>query len=95
MSQTKVQGPFVANTSLGGHKLTETLNVTSNTTFAGANTKITSANVTITSASTKFTGTRSAFSGANVFFSNTTHVNFTGANVVGLPAGSLGLATSF
>lgn len=101
MSQTKIQGPFLANTSVSGAKLSETINISSNTTFSGANTKFTGANTTFsgsntnfTSSNTHFVGTGTNFTGANVFFSNTTHVNFTGANVVGLPAGGANPATT-
>ena len=86
MSQTKIQGPFLTDNTVGGGKLTETITISSNTTFSGANNTFTSSNthfvgnVVVSSTGTHFTG-------ANVFFSNTTHVNFTGANVVGFPAG--------
>ena len=94
MSQTKIQGPFLANTSVSGAKLSETINVSSNTTFSGANTTFSGSNTNFTSGNTHFVGTGTNFTGANVFFSGTTHVNFTGANVVGLPAGGANPATT-
>ena len=94
MSQTKIQGPFLANTSVSGAKLSETITVSSNTTFSGANNTFSGSNTNFTSSNTHFVGTGTNFTGANVFFSNTTHVNFTGANVVGLPAGGANPATT-
>ena len=94
MSQTKIQGPFLANTSVSGAKLSETITVSSNTTFSGANNTFSGSNTNFTSSNTHFLGTGTNFTGANVFFSGTTHVNFTGANVVGLPAGGANPATT-
>lgn len=100
MSQTKIQGPFLTDTSVSGAKLSETINISSNTTFSGANNTFSGANTNFTSSNTHFVGnvvvssTGTHFTGANVFFSNTTHVNFTGANVVGLPAGGANPATT-
>lgn len=97
MTQTTIQGTFLANnsvtaikvldSSLTGAEFANNLTVSSNTTFSGANT-------TFSGANTKFVGTGTNFTGANVFFSNTVHVNFTGANVVGLPAGGANPATT-
>lgn len=81
MSQTVVQGAFLANNSvtsikvldrsLSGTEFANNLTVSSNTTFSGANLVISSANTQITSTNTVFTG----------------HVQFAAANVQGLPAG--------
>ena len=100
MSQTKIQGPFLTDNTIGGGKLTETITISSNTTFSGANTTFSGANTNFTSSNTHFVGNvvvssiGAHFTGANVFFSNTVHVNFTGANVVGLPAGGANPATT-
>jgi len=49
---------------------TQEFHFTANSSFLGSN--------------TFFGGTKTRFIGANIVFANTTHVNFTGANVVGL-----------
>jgi hypothetical protein len=64
----------VANSSLNQ---TQEFHFTANASFGGANTFFSGTKTRITSANT-------FFSGANIVFANTTHVNFTGANVVGL-----------
>ena len=55
---------------------TQEFHFTANSSFLGAN--------------TFFGGTKTRFIGANIVFANTTHVNFTGANVVGLSTGGGG-----
>ena len=104
MTQTTIQGTFLANnsvtaikvldSSLTGAEFANNLTVSSNTTFTSSNTTFSGSNTNFKSSNTHFVGTGTNFTGANVFFSNTVHVNFTGANVVGLPAGGANPATT-
>lgn len=40
MSQTKIQGPFLTDGTVGGSKLADTLTVSANTNFTGTSTTI-------------------------------------------------------
>ena len=94
MSQTTVQGAFLANNSvtsikvldrsLTGTDFANNLTISSNTTFSGANLVISSTNTQITSANLVISSANTRITSTNTVF--TGHVQFAEANVQGLPS---------
>ena len=89
MSQTTVQGAFLANNSvtrikvldrsLSGTELANNLTISSNVVFQGSNTHIKSANTTLSGSNTFISGSQLRVVSANTLFSS--NVNF--ANTIG------------